>query len=82
MYPKLSGDDGGVDPPVPIPNTEVKHTSAEGTWGATPWENRTLPGSVKSLSEHLREAFTYDMAIWRFSCFFVIMKESFRKSYQ
>ena len=46
QYSFLSGGEGGVDPPVPIPNTEVKHTSAEGTWGATPWEMRSLPGSV------------------------------------
>jgi hypothetical protein len=26
-----SGDDGGGDPPVPIPNTEVKPSSADGT---------------------------------------------------
>ena len=29
------------DTPVPIPNTEVKLLSADGTWGATPWESRT-----------------------------------------
>ena len=29
--------------PVPIPNTEVKPDSADGTWGATPWESRTPP---------------------------------------
>ncbi len=29
--------------PVPIPNTEVKPVSADGTWGATPWESRTPP---------------------------------------
>ena len=40
-----SGDDGEEDTPVPIPNTEVKLFSAEGTWGETPWESRTLPGN-------------------------------------
>ena len=30
-------------PPVPIPNTEVKHSNAEGTWVATPREIRYLP---------------------------------------
>ncbi len=30
-------------PPVPIPNTEVKLTSAENTWVATPWEDRETP---------------------------------------
>ena len=38
-----SGDNGEEDPPVPIPNTEVKHFSAEDTWRATAWENRSLP---------------------------------------
>lgn len=61
QYSFLSGGEGGVDPPVPIPNTEVKHTSAEGTWGATPWEMRSLPGSVtiSSLSDLFRGAFTF-----------------------
>ena len=30
--------------PVPIPNTEVKLLSADGTARATGWESRTLPG--------------------------------------
>ena len=38
-----SGDNGEEDPPVPIPNTEVKLFSAEDTWRETAWENRTLP---------------------------------------
>ena len=29
------------DTPVPIPNTEVKLFSADGTWGATSWESKT-----------------------------------------
>ena len=29
------------DTPVPIPNTEVKLFSADGTWWATAWESRT-----------------------------------------
>ncbi len=39
----LSGGDSDREPPVPIPNTEVKPVSADGTWGATPWESRSLP---------------------------------------
>ena len=31
---KESGDDGAVDTPVPIPNTEVKHRCGEGS----PWQ--------------------------------------------
>lgn len=30
--------------PVPIPNTEVKPYSADGTVGASPWESKSLPG--------------------------------------
>jgi hypothetical protein len=45
----LSGDDSGGEPPVPIPNTEVKPSSADGTKGETPWESRTLPGTKKQL---------------------------------
>ena len=29
-------------PPVPIPNTAVKHLNVESTWVATPWEARKL----------------------------------------
>ena len=44
----MSGDDGERVTPVPIPNTEVKSFSADGTWGATPWESRTSPGLNES----------------------------------
>jgi hypothetical protein len=30
--------------PVPIPNTEVKGLSGEGTTGISPWESSTMPG--------------------------------------
>ena len=30
-------------PPVPIPNTVVKHVKAESTWLETTWEDRKLP---------------------------------------
>ena len=33
---------GGEDPPVPIPNTEVKLTSVENTWRVTAWEDRAV----------------------------------------
>ena len=38
----FGGHSGGVTP-VPIPNTEVKPTSADGTWEETPRESRTPP---------------------------------------
>ena len=41
----ISGDDGYVAPPVPIPNTVVKHINAESTWLETAWEDRKLPVS-------------------------------------
>ena len=43
----ISGDYGERDPPVPMPNTEVKPFSADGTWLETTWESRTLPDSTK-----------------------------------
>ena len=42
---KNSGDYGERVPPVPIPNTEVKPFSADGTWLETARESRTLPDS-------------------------------------
>ena len=44
---KISGDYGERDPPVPMPNTEVKPFSADGTWLETTWESRTLPDSME-----------------------------------
>lgn len=35
-----SGDNSKEDTPVPIPNTEVKLFSADGTWWATAWESK------------------------------------------
>ena len=40
----FGGHGGGVTP-VPIPNTEVKPSSADGTWVERPWESRTPPSS-------------------------------------
>ena len=47
---KNSGDYGERDPPVPIPNTEVKPFSADGTWLETARESRTLPDSKEKSS--------------------------------
>jgi hypothetical protein len=38
------GGAGGVVPPVPIPNTVVKRSSADDTAWATAWDNRSVPG--------------------------------------
>ena len=42
MYTYKSSGDSYVVPPVPIPNTVVKHIHAEGTCLETAWENREL----------------------------------------
>ena len=45
------GDDSVEDPPVLIPNTEVKLNCAESTWLATAWEDKESPHSIfKDLS--------------------------------
>ena len=38
------GGKSAMDPPVPIPNTEVKLRSADDTASARVWENRSPPG--------------------------------------
>ena len=43
---RKSGGDSWVVPPVPIPNTAVKHPYAESTWPATAREARALPVSL------------------------------------
>ena len=40
---KIVGVDCGEGPPVPIPNTEVKLCSADGTWWEAARESRSLP---------------------------------------
>ena len=42
-----SGDSGG-ETPVPIPNTEVKPSSADGSWGQRPCKSRSLLGGKQS----------------------------------
>ena len=43
LIERLCGYYSKEDTPVPIPNTEVKLLSGNGTWGATPWESSTQP---------------------------------------
>ena len=43
----FSGGYGREETPVPIPNTEVKLSSADGTAWVTVWESKTLPGFIK-----------------------------------
>ena len=42
---RISGDNSLRDPPVPIPNTEVKPQHADGTWLETARESRSSPDS-------------------------------------
>ncbi len=37
------GDQSGEGTPGPISNPVVKLASTDGTWGAAPWESRSLP---------------------------------------
>ena len=45
---KLASADSAQDPPVPMPNTEVKLSSAENTWMETSWEDREVLAFVYS----------------------------------
>ena len=54
---KVSGGNNGEDTPVPIPNTEVKLSSADDTWVVTPWESRSLPDLYESLMVNCHKAF-------------------------
>ena len=49
----MSGGNGGGDTRVPIPNTTVKPSSADGTWTAGSWESRTLPGNSEDRCQKL-----------------------------
>jgi hypothetical protein len=71
----MSGDNGEEVTPVPMPNTEVKLFSADGSWGISPCESRTSPGisfrssSVVELSAVNRSVASSNLAcgaiIWR-----------------
>ena len=43
------GVTGDEDPPVPIPNTEVKLISVENTWRVTAWEDRAMPTCLEPI---------------------------------
>ena len=62
------GDHGEGETPVPIPNTEVKPFSADGTAWATVWESRTLPrlkfALAKAGHESLPETAGFFLALW------------------
>src|SRR5215471_13695244 len=54
--PNGPGGESGVVPPVPIPNTVVKRSSANDTRVIKPWENRPVPGP---LGRHMSWFFTH-----------------------
>ena len=45
---QLASADSAQVPPVPMPNTEVKLSSAENTWMETSWEDREVLAFVYS----------------------------------
>ena len=67
------------DTPVPIPNTMVKTSAADGTALETVWESRWLPalnGDVAQLGEHL----PCKQGVESSNLFVSIRKENFRAS--
>ena len=44
MIRQFPGNHNKGETPVPIPNTEVKPFSADGTAWVAKWESRSLPG--------------------------------------
>ena len=55
----ISGDNGKREPPVPIPNTEVKPLRADGTWLATARESRSSPDSKEPVIKVAGSNFMY-----------------------
>ena len=45
---QFSGGNDEMDTPVPIPNTAVKHLSADNTWLETARESKSLPDLYQS----------------------------------
>ena len=69
---RRSGGDGGVETPVPIPNTEVKHPSGDDSWSCA-CENSSLPGLFFVLSSYRtffvsRSEIGYDISRFAHSC--------------
>ena len=61
---EISGDNGKREPPVPIPNTEVKPLSADGTWLETARESRSSPDSKDIGKETYRYRYS-SVAQWQ-----------------
>ena len=71
-FSQVSGRNSREDTPVPIPNTEVKLSSADGTWGAGPRKSRSLPDLIlnKGLVAY------YDMATSPFIFIILLIKKN------
>src|SRR5437660_12383480 len=54
----LAGGHRSRVPPVPIPNTEVKPATADGTMWATAWESRSLPAVIPRVDVTRRRPFS------------------------
>ena len=61
---RISGGNGMREPPVPIPNTEVKPLSADGTWLETARESRSSPDSKDIGKETYRYRYS-SVAQWQ-----------------
>ena len=65
-----SGDNGDEDPPVPIPNTEVKLVYAESTWHIAPGRIGSCRISIKNDRFQAENGhFSFVLARFRFSQF-------------
>ena len=60
------GDDSVEDPPVLIPNTEVKLNCAESTWLATAWEDKESPHSIFKAFLITRKVFYFCVTLSEF----------------
>ena len=67
----FGGNDAEVTP-VPIPNTEVKLCSADGTWWEAAWESRSLPEQKRTLM-----AFFFCSVLFA-TGEYIILKQSFK----
>jgi hypothetical protein len=54
-FEKSPGNHNRGETPVPIPNTEVKPFSADGTARGAEWESRSLPGFFYMVSDGWRK---------------------------
>ena len=93
-FKRISGDDSYVVPPVPIPNTVVKHIYAESTCLETDWEDRELPVKARHLRWQVSFLFLsffsqinagFLMSVWNMNraeiiteCYLVIMANVLR----